>query len=65
MTNQITPEVIKAVMEVNRKDMESLAESIFESIQVLVDANRTVAESFDARITLLESKIKELESSDE
>jgi hypothetical protein len=65
MTNQITPEVLKAMMEVTRKDMESLAESIFESIHVLVEADRRVAESFDARISLLERKIEELENSNE
>jgi hypothetical protein len=66
MTNNdkfVTVEILKAAMSVTRKDMEELTESIFESIQIVLETNKHMAQSMDARLSVIEEYIKQQEAS--
>jgi hypothetical protein len=59
----VTVEILKAAMSVTRKDLEELTESIFESIQIVLETNKHMAQSMDARLSVIEEYIKQQEAS--
>lgn len=57
----LTPDMLKAIMDSSRQDLESITTEIFESIELVVDANKQVAQLLDSRISMLEERLTKLE----
>lgn len=57
----LTPDMLKAIMDSSRQDLESITTEIFESIELVVDANKQVAQLLDSRISMLGERLTKLE----
>jgi chaperonin cofactor prefoldin len=58
---KLTPEIFKAILDTSKQELESVTEDIFESIGLVVEANKKVSQFLDARISALEERLEILE----